>query len=348
VNPTSLKSLRILLFGGEKVSFPHVQKGIDILGSGKMIHVYGPTETTVYATYYPVDYMRKDGYVPIGKPLANTQLFVLDEKMKPVPTGVAGELYIGGDGVALGYINNPELTSIKFLKNRFSSEENSRLYRTGDLVKWLHDGNIEYLGRTDNQVKVRGYRIELNEIENVLQESGLVKQAVVLVKEDANGNTRLIGYVVAEELDKQSIINFLSGKLPRYMIPDAWIKADSIPLNSNGKIDKTSLADSYTVELISNEYVAPSSETENKLAEIWQNILKVRKVGVHDEFFELGGSSLLAVRLVSAIRKEFKIDLAIRDVFEYTSVGALAKYIEIKLNNYEEVEDPTETELLII
>jgi amino acid adenylation domain-containing protein len=207
IDPAALQRLRKILFGGEKVSPAHVQKTLSAVGADKIVHVYGPTETTVYATYYPVNNIGEDGLIPIGKPLANTKLFVLDKDQQLVPIGVPGELYIGGEGVSLGYLNRAELTREKFIMDPFYP--GGRLYRTGDLAHWLPDGNIEYLGRMDDQVKIRGYRIEPGEIEDVLLQSELVSQAVVLSKEDDRGHKHLVGYVVpkaAGPFDKKAVM----------------------------------------------------------------------------------------------------------------------------------------------
>jgi amino acid adenylation domain-containing protein len=215
VNAGALEGLRKILFGGEKVSISHASRALSILGSGKIVHVYGPTETTVYATSYSIDYIAADGAVPIGKPLSNTRLLVLNEKAKLVPVGVPGELYIGGDGVSMGYVNNIELTKEKFVSNPLNHQDAEEYYRSGDLVRWLPDGNIEYLGRIDSQVKIRGYRIELGEIESVLMQSGLVRQAVVLANEDSQGTKRLVSYVVPEKsFDKQATISYCRVSCP--------------------------------------------------------------------------------------------------------------------------------------
>ena len=239
----SLKGLRKLLFGGEMVSLSHVRRALSVLGEGKIVHVYGPTETTVYATSHSIDRINEDGIIPIGKPLSNTQLYVLNGLQEPVPTGVAGELYIGGDGVSLGYVNNPELTKEKFIQNPFNKNKTDRLYRTGDMVRMLPDGSIEYLGRTDEQVKIRGYRIELGEIESVIQESGLVSKSVVLAKEDSQGTKRLVAYAVPKDVfDKDAMINYLRERLPEYMVPALWVELESLPLTPNGKTDKKASA----------------------------------------------------------------------------------------------------------
>src|SRR6185437_6018414 len=230
-----------------------------------------------------------------------------------VPVGVTGEICVGGAGLARGYLNRKELTTEKFIKDPFCKESNQRLYKTGDLGRWLPDGNIEYQGRIDDQVKIRGYRIELGEIENVLNQSGLVDQGVVLAKEDKQGNKRLIGYVAAQQFDKQEIQSYLSVKLPEYMVPELWIELDTVPLTSSGKIDRKALPDPEDL-LAEKDFIAPRNETEQQLAEMWQDLLEIDNVSVTDDFFELGGHSLLAIRLVSAVRKTFGMELPINDV----------------------------------
>ena len=241
------------------------------------------------------------------------------------------------------------MTEEKFIKNPFSKNEDSRIYKTGDLCRWLPDGNIEYLGRTDDQIKIRGYRVELGEIESVLQECELVKQAVVLAKEYREGSKQLVGYVVSNnEFNKEAILSHLSNKLPGYMIPSLWVEMESLPLTPNGKIDKKALPDTDASQGLSDRYEAPRNETEKKLVAIWQELLGVERVGIHDNFFELGGHSLLAMRVISAISKELEIELAIKDLFKFTNISDLSKYLEIQLNIYTEEKDSTEYEQFFI
>ncbi|WP_062053012.1 hybrid non-ribosomal peptide synthetase/type I polyketide synthase [Aquimarina longa] len=325
-----LSSLRLLLFGGEKVSISPVREMLSVLGSDKILHVYGPTETTVYATCYTINKVSdRAETIPIGRPLTNTSLYVLNSKQELLPIGVVGELCIGGTGVAKGYLNQEELTREKFIVNPFV--EGEIIYRTGDLARWLVDGSIEFIGRVDDQVKIRGYRIELGEIENVLLSLDLVTQCRVLLREDASKNKRLVGYVVVEgELNKEEIQDRLKLRLPEYMVPQLWVKLDEIPLTSNGKLDKKALPDPDRSELSVREYVAPRNETEEQLVVIWQELLGVQQVGVYDNFFELGGHSLLATRLVSMIRKELCIEISIREVFTHTTISALGEHLSIQ------------------
>ncbi len=327
---SQLSSLRMLLFGGEKVSLVHVQKALAEMGSGKLIHMYGPTETTVYATHYVINDIPDDAYtVPIGKPLSNTMIYVLDSNQETVPIGVNGELCISGTGLAKGYLNREELTKEKFIDNPFVSGE--RLYRTGDLVKWLADGNIEFVGRLDDQVKIRGYRIELGEIENALSSHDAIQSNCILVKTDAQQNKRLVGYIVSDsDIDQKELEGYLKKNLPEYMIPQLWVPLDEMPLTSNGKINKKMLPDPDMSLLSTQEYVAPRNENEEKLAIIWQELLGVERIGVYDNFFELGGHSILATRLVSMIREEFDVEIAIREIFLNTTLSDLSDHLSIQ------------------
>jgi acyl carrier protein len=247
--------------------------------------------------------------------------------------GVPGELCIGGDGLARGYLNRAELTEEKFIFNAFSKEAGARLYRTGDLCRWLVDGNLEYLGRMDEQVKIRGYRIELGEIEAVVQQSPVVKHCVVLAKEDVQGTKRLVGYVVPHDaFDKEALVAYLHQKLPEYMVPQLWMALEQLPLTPNGKVDRKALPQPNAAEQSSKEYVAPRTEVEQKLAAIWAELLGVEKIGIHDNFFELGGHSLLAMRVISYIEKRLLISIPIKVVFKFTTISDLSKYIETQVN----------------
>ena len=292
---------------------------------------YGPTETTV--TIIEIKYKPALNILPIGIPISNASIYILNQKEQLVPIGITGEICIGGDGLSRGYLNLPELTTEKFIKNRFNEEEGSKLYKTGDLGKWLADGNIEYLGRMDDQVKIRGYRIELGEIENVLQQCKEVSQAVILAKEDSNGNKRLVGYVIPKNIfDKEAIVSYLRNKLPEYMVPAIWVKLETLPLTANGKIDRKALPDPDASEQLSDQYISPGNKLEIKLADIWKELLDVNRIGVHDNFFDLGGHSLLAMRVISAIRKELQVELSIKDIFQNQTILDLSEYIEFEYN----------------
>ncbi|HMQ70356.1 MAG TPA: amino acid adenylation domain-containing protein, partial [Ignavibacteria bacterium] len=311
-----------------------LDKGISI------VNQYGPTEAHVVSSYTLVNSRDLPVLPPIGKPIFNTQLYILNEDQKPVPVGVKGELYIGGIQIARGYLNLPELTNRSFIKDPFSKDPDARLYRTGDTARWLSDGNIEYTGRADDQIKIRGYRVELGEIESIIQQHKSVRKAVTLAKEDNTGNKRLAAYVVPEDnFDKEEIISYIKAKLPEYMVPSLWVEVEEIPLTPNGKVDKRALPDPDITAGISGNYEEPRNETEEKLALIWQDLLGSGKIGIHDNFFELGGHSLLATRAVSAIRKQFSVNIPIKSLFEFTSIADLGKYIDLIKSNKEKDDE---------
>jgi amino acid adenylation domain-containing protein len=324
-----LLPVRLLVFGGEALQSELIEQ-IGLSGSGcKVVNHYGPTETTIGKLLHQVSADRKyNKTIPIGKPFSNNGVYILSKDMELCPVGVAGQLYIWGDGVARGYLNNGELTDQKFVNSRYNKKDRRPMYGTGDLVRYLPDGNIEFIGRVDDQVKIRGYRVELGEIENALSQINGVKQAAVLAKEDSDGNKRLVGYIIgAEDHDKESMVSYLKERLPEYMVPGQWVEMDEFPLLPNGKIDRKSLPDPETSGQLSGQYTAPRTDVEAKLAALWQDVLEVDQVGVHDDFFELGGHSLLAVRLISAIRKEFVVEMPISDIFDYPTVAQLAAQI---------------------
>ena len=294
----------------------------------RLINQYGPTEAHVVTSYSIDNVSVSSPLPPIGKPVDNTKIYILNTLQALLPIGVAGELCIGGIQVARGYLNREELTAAKFIPDYFTGEKEARIYRTGDSARWLPDGNIEYLGRIDDQVKIRGYRIELGEIETTLHQHEGVRQAIVLAREDSTGNKRLVAYVTPEGIfDKESIIQFLKDRLPDYMIPGLWVEMANLPVTANGKVDRKALPDPDASELLTNKYLAPRSDTEKKLAAIWKELLGVEQVGVHDNFFELGGHSLMAIRVISAIRKQMEIELSIHDLFTHTSVAELATHL---------------------
>jgi len=286
--------------------------------------------------------------VPIGRPIANTRVYVLDGWLQPVPVGVPGELYIGGDGLACGYLNQPELTSGKFIPNPFSNEPGVRLYKSGDLVRYLPDGNVEFLGRIDNQVKIRGFRIELGEIEAVLGQHPFVKEAIVIAREAKSGDKRLLAYVVLSEkssIATSNMRNFLKEKLPDYMVPSAFVMMDALPLTPNGKVDRSALPEPDSWQPGTEDcYVAPSTPIEEMLAGIWCDVLGLKKVGIHDNFFELGGHSLLATQVMSRLRKAFQVEIPLRSLFEMSTIAGLA----IRIAQYQAEDiDPEEMDRLL-
>ena len=325
---------RALIIGGEALRGESLSFWRTHAPGTRLINEYGPTETVVGCCVYEVPAKASiSDAVPIGRPIANTQLYVLDIHLQPVPIGVAGELYIGGDGLARGYLNRPELTAERFIPNPFSTEAGARLYKSGDLARYRADGNIEYIGRIDDQVKMRGFRIELGEIEAVLNQHAAVRDAVVLVREDEPGDKRLVAYVVAARNEAaptdSELRSFLKEKLPEYMVPSAYVVVDEIPLTPNGKVDRRALpAPSEARPELEGVYVAPRTELEEAVAGIWAEVLKVEQVGIHDNFFELGGHSLLVTQVVSRVRKSLQVELPLRSLFESPTVAELTETIK--------------------
>ncbi len=322
--------IRKVLFGGERVSVEHSIKALEYLGKNRIIHVYGPTETTVYATYYFINHINKDsGTIPIGKPVSNTTVYILDKSLKPVPIGINGEVYIGGDGVAPGYLNRAGLTWEKFIANPFV--EGERLYRTGDLARWLPDGNTEFIGRMDNQVKIRGFRIEPGEIEIKLLKHDEIKEAVVFAKEKSgrSGDKYLCGYIVSDrEFNVSDLREYLSKELPDYMIPSYFVQVDKIPLTTNGKVNRKALEVYGEKMSIGVEYVAPKNEMEKIIAEVWKDVLILDKVGVQDNFFDIGGNSLFIVKANHKLKALIGKDVPLVDMFRYPTIDSFAKYLE--------------------
>ena len=327
---------KYLILGGEMLT-PRLVDKIEALDPEcEIINHYGPTETTVGSlTLRLKDYNWKKANgasIPVGQPIQNTQAYILDQHLEPVPLGVVGELYIAGAGVTAGYLGQPEKTAERFLANPFSSESGAKMYRTGDLVRYLEDGNIEFLGRGDDQVKVRGFRIELGEIEAALRRQPAVKQAVVLAKEDDRGDKRLVAYVVLSAERAAAADDLRTGlkqQLPDYMVPSAIVLLPKLPLNANGKIDRQRLPEPREAAQ-RKEFVAPRSPAEEKIREIWSEVLRREKdtIGAEDNFFELGGHSLLATQVISRLRRALNVELPLRTLFEAPTIGELAKEAE--------------------
>lgn len=330
--PQAFASLRYLLFGGEAVNPRWVQKVLKNRPPQNLVHVYGPTENTTFSTYYKVENMPEVASIPIGRPITNTQIYLLNKQLQPVPIGVTGELYIGGDGLAKGYLNRPDLTSVAFISSQLG-----RLYKTGDLARFKADGNLEFIGRLDNQVKIRGYRIELGEIEAVLSQHPVVNESVVTILDEIPEDKQLVAYIVpnsekiliVEASNLASLLRqFLKEKLPNYMIPSAFVMLESLPLTPNGKVNRSALKAPISISFTNkDDYVSPRTAVEELLVEIWTKVLGKKLIGVHENFFDLGGHSLLATQLTSRIRDAFKIELPVRQLFETPTVASLAKYI---------------------
>jgi amino acid adenylation domain-containing protein len=305
---------------------------------------YGPTETSVNATYWTCVRGEEPHTIPIGRPFGNVRLYVLDELMGETPVGVAGELYIGGAGVARGYVGRPGLTAERFVPDPFATEGGARLYRTGDRVRYLPDGAVEFLGRIDHQVKVRGFRIELGEIEAAIQSHEGVRECVAAVREDAPGAKRLVAYLIPSR-DEESptpaeLRTHLKERLPEYMMPSHFVLMDEMPLTPNGKVDRRALPEPSAVVGNAREYVSTRTPVEEVLAGVWSQVLGAERVGVNDNFFELGGHSLLATQLVSRIREAFKVEMPLRAVFESPTVAELAGHVEALLRSGNAVEVP--------
>ncbi len=325
-------SLRLVILGGEQALPAQVATWLERVGEKtRLVNTYGPTETTVVATVCDLSGRAKaiSSTIPIGRPIRNAAAYVLDRFLAPVPIGVHGELCIGGAGVARGYLNRPELTAEKFIPNPFSGAS-ARLYRTGDVVRYLSDGNLEFLGRKDNQVKIRGFRVELEEIEQAIRTHESVSDAVVVVREEDDGDKRLFAYVVAAGASQPTpndLRGYLKKRLPAHMLP-AIVIIESLPLMPNGKVDRQSLPDPGNQRPdVEAGFVAPGTPMEECLAKVWRDTLKLERVGIHDNFFELGGHSLLAARVVSDLRRNFDVELSLIDVFQAPTIAALAELI---------------------
>ncbi|WNG36167.1 amino acid adenylation domain-containing protein [Archangium violaceum] len=326
--PEALAHVRQVLTGGD-VLIPERAR-TRLARGGQLVNAYGPTESTTFATCHLLTRQEQVGHnVPIGRPISNTQVYVLDARLQPVPAGVHGELYIGGDGLAWGYLNRPELSAEKFVPHPFALTPGERLYRTGDRVRWLADGTLEFSGRLDSQVKLRGFRIELGEIESVLDKHPSVRQCVVIAREDRPGDKRLVAYVTSSTQAPSAAVlrAYLKEHLPEYMVPSAFVALEQLPLTPSGKVDRKALP--VPEATVSNaEYIAPRTPTEEQLATIWAEVLSVPRVGAEDNFFELGGHSLMATQVISRLRSAFAVELPVRALFEASTLSALARKID--------------------
>jgi amino acid adenylation domain-containing protein len=336
--------LRVVILGGEALNLPALKPWFDRHGDERpqMVNMYGITETTVHVTYRPLRRKDLDEVVgnPIGVPIADLQVYVLDGNQQLVPPGVPGEMYVGGGGVARGYLNRPELTAERFLQDSFSGRPGARLYRSGDLARRLLGGQLLYLGRTDHQVKIRGFRIELGEIETVLSQHPCVVQSVLVLREDRPGEKRLVAYWVPASGAAPSIADLrshLRKRLPDYMVPSVFVAVDALPLTSSGKVNRGRLPppDKMRPEREA-DYAAPHTPIEQQLAAIWCEVLQRAQVGRHDNFFALGGHSLIATQMIARIRRQFSVDLPMSMLFERPTVEALAcSLLELLLDKYD-------------
>ncbi|HUE03902.1 MAG TPA: amino acid adenylation domain-containing protein [Bryobacteraceae bacterium] len=327
----ALAALQMLLLGGEALP-PSLAAQARLVVAGRIFNMYGPTETTIWSTTHLVE--ETSHAIPIGRPIANTQVYILDQWLRPVPTGAIGELYIAGAGVARGYLNRPGLTTERFLANPFSGEPAARMYRTGDLARYLPSGAIEYMGRADFQVKVGGNRIELGEIETVLERHRGVREAVVTAREDQPGDKWLVAYVALNPNDpprSRELQSYLRDILPEYMVPAVFVRVPAMPLTANRKIDRYALPVRERETPLTPAYAPAETDLQERLVEIWKGALNLDQVGIHDDFFDLGGDSLTAAQVFTSIRKAYRLDLDLRLLFEARTVAAFAEVIHKEL-----------------
>ncbi|BBD64377.1 amino acid adenylation domain-containing protein [Nostoc commune NIES-4072] len=335
---------RAFIIGGENLLAQSITFWQDVAPDTILINEYGPTETVVGCCVYQVPVGKHStGSIPIGKAIANTQLYILDQYLQPVPMGVPGELHIGGLGLARGYLNQPELTALKFIPNPFSKQKGDRLYKTGDLVRFLPSGDIEYIGRIDNQVKIRGFRVELGEIETVINQHPSISTSVVILQKDKSGNQILIAYITLQPdktLTTPELRRFLQNKLLDHALPTAFMILEALPLTSNGKVDRQALPmpDVLRPEL-EVTYVIPQTEVEKTIASVWQKALNLEKIGIHDNFFEIGGHSLLLVTVHSQLQEILKVELSTLDLFRYPTINSLANYLNSSPNPTEFLQE---------
>lgn len=340
-------TLKQVFSSGEALLVNHQRKFYELLPNISLTNLYGPTEATIDVSYFECSKDFVKDPIPIGKPIDNIQLLILDQTKNLVPIGVEGELYISGAGLSRGYLNNDVLTKEKFIAHPF--ERNEKIYRTGDIARWLPDGNIEYKGRNDHQIKVRGIRIELGEIEKATMGYSAITKAAVLYK-DVNGTMSITAYVeVKKTFDKNKLRKYLSKVIPDFMIPNYIVELDSLPLNENGKINRTALSEILPNEVIHKGYVAPRKETEKLLIEIWQNILGVEKIGVYDNFFELGGNSIQIIRVINIINERFKINLKPKNLYNTLNVEGVSEIIDFLLkDNKDKIQKSANSDTIVL
>ena len=344
--PDAFKNIRKVLFGGERVSVEHAGKALAYMGKGRIVHMYGPTETTVFATYYNIaEIEARAGTIPIGRPASATSVYILDNSMNPAPIGITGEIFIGGGGVARGYLNNPELTADRFNRSH-RSYKSYILYKTGDLGRWLPDGNIEFIERKDHQVKIRGFRIEIGEIENRLLNHEAIKEAVVTIREKNDDKYLCAYYILSGAAGKKpgaaELKQYLAERLPAYMVPAYFTPMEKFPLNPNGKVDTKRLPAPDAGEP-AGDYAAPRDEVEEKLTQIWAEVLGVDRgiIGINANFFQLGGHSLKAIIMTDRIQLAFNVKVQLADLFQRQVIKSLAESIRIKRMRRETRETET-------
>jgi amino acid adenylation domain-containing protein len=343
-------ALRQVVFGGEALDPQSLRPWFARHGdrTPRLVNMYGITETTVHVTWRPLDLVDTTvGGSVIGVPIPDLRVYVLDRSLRPVPVGTPGELFVGGAGLARGYLGRPELTAQRFIPSPFA-EGGERLYRTGDLARWLPSGELEYLGRIDFQVKIRGFRIELGEIESVLAQHEDVRECAVLAREEGPGDRRLVAYFVLRNEATptvEELRGYLRARLPEYMVPAAFVRMEALPLTPHGKLDRRALPapDDDRPDLI-QAYVPPRTPVEQELTRIWSEVLKLERVGIHDSFFEIGGHSLLATQLIFRVRQAFQIDLPLRVLMDSPTIAELA--YDIARRQADEQDDESLAEVL--
>ena len=338
--PDAFNSVHTLMFGGEEANVARVRQVLDAGPPKRLLNVYGPTEGTTFSSWHMIkDVPEETLRIPIGRPLSNTQTYILDGKQQPVPVGVTGELYIGGEGLARGYVGAPALTAERFVPDAFGGSTGGRLYRTGDLGRYLANGELEFMGRRDGQIKVRGFRVEVGEVEAALRAQEGVRDAVVVARQDQSGHQGLVAYVVSANgagarLSVGQLRDQLKTRLPDYMVPAAFVLLDELPLNPNGKLDRLALPDPEQVGTErGTTYAPPRTPVEKKLTEIFSSVLGPKSVSINDNFFDLGGHSLLATQVISRIREVLQVEVSLLSLFVSPTIADLAEVIEEELKN---------------
>jgi acyl-CoA synthetase (AMP-forming)/AMP-acid ligase II/acyl carrier protein len=330
--PDAFRSLDSLLTGGEAVDAECMRTVLKHGPPRRLVHVYGPTEVTTFSTAYDVKEIAKNANtVPIGKGISNTQAYILNAGLQAVPMGVVGELYLGGAGVTRGYLDSPELTAERCLPDISNNRMGERLYRTGDLARWTSTGNIEFIGRFDHQIKLRGFRIELAEIESVMNRHPGVKQSVVVMWQDEYGEKQLVGYFEPQsdftrQAGSKELRNYLAAELPSYLVPAVLVELERLPITVTGKIDRTALPRFQRQDVETDAFRPPRNATEQAFCSVWSQVLGISPIGVDDDFLDLGGNSLNAIRIVSKLRREFGMDIPLDVLFDLGSIARLAEY----------------------
>jgi len=338
---TATLPLRHLILGGETTPWKLIERINELAPQCRVSNHYGPTETTVGAVSGCAQRDGEDASsaVPLGRPIANVQVFILKDNLVPACIGEAGELYIGGHGVSRGYLKEPALTAEKFIPHPYSNEPGKRLYRTGDRARYLTNGRIQFIDRVDQQVKIRGFRVELGEIESTLLKYEMVKEAVVILRRDEDADERLVAYVVGTQrqpLSSSELRTFLQTRLPDYMVPSTFVQLDRMPLTPNGKINRQDLPEPTRAR--EGNYVAPRTAVEEMLCGIWSEVLKLPEVGIYDEFFDLGGHSLLGTQVVTRVQEDFGVEISLRTFFDSRTVAQLSEVVIHALLKADDVE----------